>query len=84
MGLVVLGLSSSWTYTLSAPSSAEFPLSFREGFDGNIPLRAEGSKLIHCLPFYPVVGLCFFSYLLQLEASLLMAEQGTNLQVYQI
>ena len=65
---------------LSAPSSSEFPEHWGEGFDGDIPFRTECFKVSHTL--YNVC-LCICSHLLQEEASLVMADQGTDLWVQQ-
>lgn len=35
----------SGSYTFSASSSAKFPESYKEGFDGDIPFRVECSKV---------------------------------------
>lgn len=65
----------SGSHTLPTSSSSGFPEPCREGIDGDIPFKAECSKLSHSLHNeYMAVGLCMCSHWLQEETSL-MAEQ---------
>ena len=50
----------------------------REGFDGDFPFRVECSEVSYSLcSVWMCVSTCF--HLVQEEASLMIAEQGTNL-----
>lgn len=68
------------SYILSSSSSAEFPEPCGETFDGDISLRDEYSKVFHSLNF-DCGSLFFFFQLMQEEATLMMAEQNTDLCV---
>ena len=70
----------SGSHGLSTSSSVEFPESWGERLDGDVPLWWRVSRpliCVHCL----AVGLCICAYLLQEEASLMVAEQSTDLSV---
>jgi hypothetical protein len=60
------------SYTLSIL----LPKPWGEGFDGDIPFRAECSQTVSQISLWKMSG-C--SYLLQKEVSLMVAEQGTDL-----
>ena len=77
-GLDSLVSSSPLALTLFLPLLPQFIEPWGDGFDGDIPFRAECSEVSPLHIFQLWVSIC--SHLLKEEASLMMAEQDTNLQ----
>lgn len=73
-----LGVLHALFFTLPAPSSLGIPEPRGQRFGEDNLTKAECSKISHSA-YFPAVGHCVCSHLLQKEASLMMTEQATNL-----
>ena len=63
--------------------AADIPVLGGKEFNRDIPSKAEYLRVSHCLHIVSL-WISVFVHLLQEEASLMLAEQGTDLQVHRI